>query len=91
MIETIEKEFPDSVTFTRPQGGFFIWVTLPEGIDAMEVFRKAVEEKVAFVPGGPFFTDESNNNYMRLSYSKVPEDKIVEGVKRLGKVLRSLL
>ncbi|MEA4960280.1 aminotransferase-like domain-containing protein [Lutispora sp.] len=90
MIETMEKEFPRNVKFTYPNGGLFTWVELPEGVDAAEVLKKALEEKVAFVPGGSFYPNGGNENHFRLNYSCMPEDKIVEGITRLGKVLKTL-
>lgn len=90
MIKTMEKEFPKNVKFTYPEGGLFTWVELPEGIDAGEVMKKALEEKVAFVPGGSFYPNGGNENHFRLNYSNMPEDKIVEGITRLGKVLKAL-
>jgi len=91
MLETMEKEFPAGVTFTRPQGGLFTWVTFPEHLDAAEVMKKSLEEKVAFVPGQSFFPNGQYKNHGRFNYSNMPEDKIVEGVKRLGKVLKSMI
>ncbi|MFZ5354620.1 MAG: PLP-dependent aminotransferase family protein, partial [Bacillota bacterium] len=90
MLDTMRAEFPSNVTFTHPQGGLFAWVTLPEGMDAKDVLKLALEEKVAFVPGEPFYPNGGNANHCRLNYSNMPEDKIVEGIKRLGKVLKSL-
>lgn len=92
MIEAIKKELPTSVKYTVPEGGLFIWLTLPDGVDAMELFRKAVKtEKVAFIPGAPFMVKEGPDNHIRLSYSAMKEDQINEGIKRLGKALRTLL
>lgn len=90
MLDTMGKEFPENVTYTYPNGGLFTWVTLPEGIDAAEVLKSALEEKVAFVPGGPFYPNPGNENHFRLNYSNMPEDRIVDGIKRLGKVLKAL-
>lgn len=90
MLDTMKKEFPENVKFTYPNGGLFTWVELPEGIDAAEVLKKALEEKVAFVPGGPFYPNGGNENHFRLNYSNMPEDRIIEGITRLGKVLKSL-
>lgn len=90
MIETMKKDFPANVKYTFPNGGLFTWVELPEGIDASDVFKKALEENVAFVPGAAFYPNGGNENHFRLNYSTMPEDKIVEGVKRLGQVLKSL-
>jgi 2-aminoadipate transaminase len=91
MIETMEKEFPASVTFTRPQGGLFTWVTFPENMDAAEIMKKSLEVKVAFVPGQSFFSNGQHKNHGRFNYSNMPEDKIVEGITRLGKVLKSMM
>ncbi len=90
MLDTIKKEFPDNVKYTYPNGGLFTWVTLPKGIDAAEVLKIALQEKVAFVPGGSFFPNPGNENHFRLNYSNMPEDRIVEGITRLGKVLKEI-
>ena len=91
MLKTIEETFPKGVSYTHPEGGLFLWVTLPEGVDAAEVFKKALEKKVAFVVGEPFYPNGGNANHLRLNYSSMPEDKIVEGIKRLGEVLTEVL
>lgn len=90
MIETIEKEFPEGVKCTHPDGGLFAWVTFPKNIDGSELLKKALEQKVAFVPGEPFYPNGGNANHGRLNYSNMPEDRIVEGIKRLAKVLKTL-
>ena len=69
----------------------FIWVELPEHINAEEVSEKALEKKVAFIVGNPFFPRGGHDNTFRMNFSNMPEDKIVEGVKRLGAVLNELL
>lgn len=90
MIKTINEEFPPSCTCTYPEGGLFTWVSLPEGINASEVMELALQKKVAFVPGGSFFPNGGHENHFRMNYSNMPEDRIVEGVKRLGDVLKNL-
>ncbi|MGE5630238.1 MAG: PLP-dependent aminotransferase family protein [Caulobacteraceae bacterium] len=90
MLETASKEFPDNVTLTRPEGGLFAWAEFPKHIDAAELLKIALEQKVAFVPGEPFYPNGGNANHARLNYSNMPEDKIVEGMKRLAKALKSL-
>ncbi len=90
MMDVMKKELPDFCKFTYPEGGLFTWVTLPEGYNAREILKKALDAKVAFVVGGSFFPNGGHENTMRLNYSFMSEDKIVEGIKRLGKVLRSL-
>ena len=88
MLESIEKEFPESIKWTKPDGGLFTWATLDENIDTRDVLNAAVEKKVAFVPGVPFFPDGSGLNTMRLNFSNAQPDKIIEGIKRLGQVLK---
>ena len=87
MMEAIKEYFPKVVKYTYPEGGLFTWCELPEGMDAKEVFKKSIEEKVAFVPGGSFYPNGGKDNTFRLNYSMMSEDKIQEGIQRLGKVL----
>jgi 2-aminoadipate transaminase len=91
MVKMMESEFPDSITFTRPQGGLFAWVELPAAVNARDVLEKCLEENVAFVPGGSFFPNGGRENTLRLNFSNMPEDRIVEGMRRLGRVLRTFL
>lgn len=91
MIKTMEEEFPEGVTWTNPQGGLFTWVVLPEHLNAREIAVKALEKNVAYVPGGAFFPNGGHENTFRMNYSNMPEDKIVEGIKRLGEVLREVV
>lgn len=90
MLETMKKEFPSTTTFTHPEGGLFAWATFPKEIDAAVLLKKALEQKVAFVPGEPFYPNGGNANHCRLNYSCMPDDKIVEGITRMGKVLKSM-
>jgi 2-aminoadipate transaminase len=87
MLESMDKYFPKEVTHTNPYGGLFTWVYLKEGLDSAEILKEALKENVAYVPGGPFFPNGGHKNHFRLNYSCMSEDKIVEGIKRLGKVL----
>lgn len=92
MLECLSRHFPPEVTWTHPQGGFFIWVTLPEGMDAKKLLPEAVaEERVAYVSGGAFFVDGSGANTIRLAYSQASDAEIVEGIRRLGRFLASRL
>lgn len=91
MLEAMDEYFPEGVTWNRPKGGMFLWVTLPEHMKAMDVLTAAVEHDVAFVPGDPFFADGSGKNTFRLSYSKPSSDTIREGIRRLGQVLHEQL
>ena len=88
MLTALEQNMPAGVTWTRPEGGLFIWVTLPKGMDGAELLRRAITEAaVAFVPGGAFFTDGTGRHTIRLSYSLPTEAQIAEGVARLGRLI----
>ena len=87
-VKTMAEEFPEGVTFTRPQGGLFAWVELPEKVNARDVLVKSLERNVAFIPGGAFFPNGGRENTLRINFSNMPEDRIVEGLRRLGEVLR---
>ncbi len=89
MLAALARELPEGVQFTRPEGGMFVWLTLPEGMDGAALLARAIaEERVAFVPGGAFFADGSNRNTLRLSFSCASEPQIDEGIARLGRLLR---
>jgi 2-aminoadipate transaminase len=90
MLDALSREFPASVTWTRPQGGMFIWVTLPTHIDSAKLLGRAIAEKVAFVPGAPFYAGVPATNTLRLSFVTVPEAKIRSGVAVLGKLIKEL-
>lgn len=91
MMDAMEKYFPAAVKYTRPHGGMFLWVTLPEGVSAMELFPKALEKKVAFVPGDPFYINIENANTMRLNYTNADCATIEEGIRRLGELLKTVV
>ncbi len=91
MLKTMEEEFPEEVQYTYPKGGLFTWVILPEHISARDLAAKALEKNVAFVPGGSFFPNEARENTFRMNYSNMDDDRIVEGVKRLGEVIKKIL
>lgn len=91
MVNSIEKYFPEGVTCTKPEGGMFLWVTLPEGVSSMELFDLAIKENVAFVPGEAFYADDPEINTMRLNFSNSDEKSIVEGIKRLSNALEKIL
>jgi len=88
MLNALDKYFPQEVTWTKPQGGFFVVATLPEYIDTGEMFKEAIKENVAYVPGAPFFADGKGKNTMRLSFCFPSVEDIDEGIKRLGKVIK---
>ena len=91
MVTAIQEYFPAEVLSTHPEGGMFLWITLPKGLSAMHVFQTAIEQKVAFVPGDPFYVNKKNVNTLRLNYSSVDEETIRTGIRRLGNVLNSLI
>lgn len=91
MVEMIGRYFPDAVTITKPEGGMFLWATMPEGCSSMELFDMAIKDKVAFVPGRPFYVDGSGENTLRLNFSNSDESRIEEGIKRLGRSIGSFL
>ncbi|MFX1762648.1 PLP-dependent aminotransferase family protein [Paraburkholderia sp. A1RI-2L] len=91
MLDALARNMPESVSWNRPEGGMFVWVSLPEGIDTMKLLEAAVAQNVAFVPGAPFFASEPQHNKLRLSFVTVPPAKIEEGVATLAKLIRARL
>jgi len=90
-LAAIEQTFPDEVSFTRPAGGYFIWVEAP-GINATEMVVYAMNEiGVAYVPGESFYATKPRLDTLRLSYSQMTEEKIGEGIRRLGRLLTEAL
>jgi 2-aminoadipate transaminase len=91
MLDAMDEFFPASVHWTRPEGGMFIWVTLPKSIDAMKLLDQALAAKVAFVPGAPFYANDPETNTLRLSFVTVPPERIREGIAILGKLIAANL
>lgn len=92
MISCMEEYFPECVKFTRPDGGIFLWCTLPEGVDTQTIFKKAIDAKVAFVPGSTCMVDiEAPSNCFRLNYSTASDENIRKGIKILGDILKEEL
>jgi 2-aminoadipate transaminase len=87
MLAALTEFFPSTATWTKPEGGMFIWVTLPKHIDSMKLLDEAIAQNVAFVPGAPFFANAPEHNTLRLSFVTVPPEKIREGVAKLGKLI----
>ncbi|MBT2735670.1 PLP-dependent aminotransferase family protein [Bacillus sp. ISL-7] len=87
MLSCIEEFFPKNLSYSKPEGGLFIWVEFPEAVDSRELFAECLANNVAFVPGTPFFPNGTKNNALRLNYSNMPKEKIREGMKRMGEVL----
>jgi len=88
MLKAMEETFPDGISWTRPNGGLFLWVTLPEHMSARKLLDKAVEQKVAYVYGEPFFPNGGGKNTLRLNFSNASHESIIEGITRLGKLFR---
>jgi DNA-binding transcriptional MocR family regulator len=88
MLAALEEYMPEGLSWTRPEGGFFVWVTLPENIDVVELLGRAARQGVIFFPGHWFYPRQERRNTFRLSFSTVPEDRIRLGIQRLGGVLR---
>jgi 2-aminoadipate transaminase len=89
MLDSLEREMPAEVKFTRPEGGLFIWCTLPEGVDAMAYIKEATARNVRIVPGATFDSDTSaTSQAFRLNFSTPSDEQIVAGVKILGEIAR---
>ena len=91
MLSALEKEMPAGVRWTRPEGGLFLWVTLPTNLNARTLLDECVRQNVAFVPGGAFFPNGGHENTLRLNYSNMPIERIREGVRRLAAAVRKEL
>jgi 2-aminoadipate transaminase len=91
MLDAMDRDFPKACSWTRPEGGMFIWVTLPKHVDAMQLLDQAIAAKVAFVPGAPFYANEPATNTLRLSFVTVPPERIREGIAILGKLIAAML
>ena len=88
MVEALRAEFGDTVRWPAPRGGFFLWATLPEQIDADAMIDRAVQHGVIYVAGAAFFVNDGGHNLIRLAFSAPSHEKIREGVKRLGAAVR---
>ncbi len=91
MIDALAEHFPKNIEFTMPEGGMFLWVTLPGNLSAMRLFDIAIKKKVAFVPGNPFYVNRADANTLRLNFSCVDADTIRIGIKRLGEAVQELI
>ncbi|MFT4225641.1 PLP-dependent aminotransferase family protein [Micropruina sp.] len=91
MLQGLAENLPEGSTWTHPTGGFFVWVTLPEGLDSQAMLPRAVSARVAYVPGTAFYADGMGSRNMRLSYCFPTPERIIEGTRRLGEVLRDEL
>jgi 2-aminoadipate transaminase len=93
MLQALKEFFPPAVTWTHPQGGLFLWVTLPEGLDIHAILKSALEQNVAFVPGDSFYANGSRegSRHMRLNFSNAAPEQIREGIRRLAAAVKSHL
>ncbi len=93
MLAELEKNLGDvpGVTWTKPEGGLFLWLTVPEGVSTDDIFDMAIKENVAYVPGSAFFPNNDNHRSMRLNFSFCGDEKIIEGCRRLGKLIKEVL
>ncbi len=87
LLEALDEFMPEGVSWTRPEGGFFVWLTLPEGIDTYPLLHEGIDAGVVFVPGAAFSAAEGPSNKLRLAFSAVPPETLREGVRRLAPVL----
>ena len=87
MLAALERAMPAGARWTRPEGGMFLWVTLPEGFNSADLLQRAVERQVAFVPGAAFHANGGGENTMRLNFSHAAPERIEEGVRRLSEVI----
>ncbi len=91
MLQALARHLPQGARWTRPEGGLFCWVTLPRPLQAEDLFHEAVRERVAFVPGAPFFAEPGRREFLRLNFSNRPPELIREGMTRLGRVAAAAL
>ena len=91
MADALGAHMPDGTTWTRPEGGFYVWLTAPDGVDTVALSAAARARKVAYVPGRPFYPAEDGAAQLRLAYSRVADHLIDEGIRRIGEVLRTAL
>jgi len=88
MVSMIAEYFPEEIKYTKPEGGMFLWITLPDGISSLDLFDSAIKENVAFVPGKAFYVDGGGSNTLRLNFSNSDEEEIEEGIKRLANIYK---
>jgi 2-aminoadipate transaminase len=91
MLSSLEHYLPPNIQWTHPNGGLFLWTTLPPNLDADDLLRAAMESRVAFVPGHPFHPHGGGYNTMRLNFSNAKPEDIEEGIQKLGEVIRELI
>ena len=94
MLQALAQYFPSEVSWTHPKGGLFLWVTLPKGLDANELFEEALKQNVAFVPGDPFFAPngqtQEGRRHLRLNFSNARPEQIRVGIRRLSVAVKGV-
>ncbi len=91
MTGALSAHMPEGTTWTTPRGGFYVWLTAPDGVDTVALSAAAAARKVAYVPGRPFYPGDAGTTQIRVAYSRVADEFIDEGVRRIGEVLRTAL
>lgn len=91
MLSLLRQHMPEGVRWTEPEGGLFLWLTLPEAVDTVEMYDEALARGVAYVAGSFFYPDGSHRNTMRLNYTYIAEEKMAPGVALLAEIIRSRL
>ena len=91
MLQALEANMPEGVAWTKPGGGFFIWLTLPYPLKAADVKKASEKENILLLSGNPFFAEEPSSQHLRLAFSYVPLEKIQEGIAKLASILKSML
>lgn len=91
ILKSMDEYFPADTEWTHPEGGLFLWLTFPEGVSARKVFSKCIEMKVAGVIGDAFYPNQKTDRSMRINYSNMPDDRIVEGIKRMAKAIEECM
>lgn len=88
MLKALEDYMPEGVTWTRPDGGLFLWITFPEYIDSKVLLEDCIKRKVAFVPGEPFYAEHPEKNHCRMNFSFVDDEKLIEGIKNIAEAVK---
>ncbi len=91
MVEQMKEHFPKEVKIDIPEGGLFVWVEFPKNISTIELMKKVLEKNVAFIPGDSFYPNGGGENTARFSFSAIPEEKIIEGIARMGQALSEII
>ena len=91
MLSALAEQLPEGVSWTTPDGGFFVWVTLPEGVDTYPLLYQAIDAGVVFIPGAAFTPSDEPSNKLRLAFSAVSSEDIEEGIRRLAPILKAAI